>query len=174
MPEISLPDVKLPRLQWPDGLRALTADDIAKALPEVKLPEIKRPDIRLPKVALADVDVGTRGKLEVPRIEVRRKRSGPPWKVLALVVGLVAAAWMLFASATTGPRIRSWIHGLRQRIDDLGGTGPRDDRDTEPVDVRALAAQPADLETDAGARDRPAARTGRPRAMTEEIAAESA
>ena len=108
MPEITLPEVKLPEIKIPDGLREMTRDDIVNAAKDVKLPkQIK--DFDLSKVDLPDA------------IEDRmpgRRRTNPMIPLLALtVVGLaVVAAWWLFTSATTGPRVRRAVDDLRSRM----------------------------------------------------------
>ena len=108
MPEITLPEVKLPEIKLPDGLREMTRDDIVQAAKDVKLPkQIK--DFDLSKIELPDA------------IEDRmpgRRRTNPLIPVLALtVVGLaVVAAWWLFTSATTGPRVRRAVDDLRTRM----------------------------------------------------------
>ena len=110
MPEITLPEVKLPEIKIPDGLREMTRDDIVHAAKDVKLPkQIKLPDIDLSKVDLPDA------------IEDRmpgRRRTNPILPLLALtVVGLVVvAAWWLFTSATTGPRVRRAVDDLRTKM----------------------------------------------------------
>ena len=110
MPEITLPEVKLPEIKLPDGLREMTRDDIVQAARDVRLPkQVKMPDIDLSKVELPDA------------IEDRmpgRRRTNPVIPVLALtVVGLVVvAAWWLFTSATTGPRVRRAVDDLRARM----------------------------------------------------------
>jgi len=110
MPGITLPQDKLPEIKLPDGLREMTRDDIVQAARDVKLPkQIKMPDFDLSKVDLPDA------------IEDRmpgRRRTNPVIPVLALtVVGLaVVAAWWLFTSATTGPRVRRAVDDLRTRM----------------------------------------------------------
>jgi len=110
MPEITLPEVKLPEIKFPDGLREMTRDDIVQAAKDVRLPkQFKLPDIDLSKVELPDV------------IEDRmpgRRRTNPMLPLLALtVVGLaLVAAWWLFTSATTGPRVRRVVDDLRTRM----------------------------------------------------------
>jgi hypothetical protein len=100
MPEITMPEIKLPEIKLPDGLREMTRDDIVQAAKDVKLPkQVKLPDIDLSKIELPDA------------IEDRmpgRRQMNPIVPLLALtVVGLaVVAAWWLFTSATTGPRVR--------------------------------------------------------------------
>ena len=109
MPEITLPDVKLPDIKLPD-FREMTRDDIVDAAKDVKLPKnMRMPDIDLSKIELPDA------------IEDRlpgRRRTNPIVPLLALtVVGLaVVAAWWLFTSATTGPRVRRAVDDLRTKM----------------------------------------------------------
>jgi hypothetical protein len=110
MPEITLPEVKLPEFKVPDGLREMTRDDIVNAAKDVKLPkQIKMPDIDLSKVDLPK---------EIEERMPGRRRTNPMIPLLALtVVGLaVVAAWWLFTSATTGPRVRRAVDDLRTRM----------------------------------------------------------
>jgi hypothetical protein len=104
MPEITLPEIK-----FPDGLREMTRDDIVQAAKDVRLPkQIKMPDI------LSNVELPEEIEERMPG----RRRANPMLPLLALtVVGLaVVAAWWLFTSATTGPRVRRALDDLRTRM----------------------------------------------------------
>lgn len=110
MPEITLPEVKLPDIKFPDGLREMTRDDIVQAAKDVKLPK----QVKLPDVDLSKVDLPKEIEERMPG----RRRTNPMLPLLALtVVGLaVVAAWWLFTSATTGPRVRRAVDDLRTRM----------------------------------------------------------
>lgn len=124
MPEITLPEVKLPDIKLPD-FREMTRDDIVEAAKDVKLPKnIRMPDVDLSKIELPDA------------IEDRlpgRRRTNPMIPLLALtVVGLaVVAAWWLFTSATTGPRVRRAVDDLRTRMSGEPSDLIRYDDDTD-------------------------------------------
>ena len=110
MPEITLPEVKLPEIKLPDGFREMTKDDIVQAAKDVRLP--KRSSSR--KSTSRRSSCPSRSPTEC-RAGGGRTRSIP---LLALtVVGLaVVAAWWLFTSATTGPRVRRAVDDLRSRM----------------------------------------------------------
>jgi hypothetical protein len=116
MPEINMPEVKLPDVKLPDGLRNMTKDDIVEAARDVRLPK----DMKLPrKIEMPDIDLSG---IQLPdaiadRLPGRR-RTNPLIPLLALtIVGLVVvAAWWLFTSATTGPRVRRAVDDLRSRM----------------------------------------------------------
>lgn len=139
VPRVDLPAVELPKVDWAEGLRNMTADDVARAMPEVRLPHVDIPR----KVELPRVGLELPRKLELPRIEVRRKRSGPPWLLLAVLAAIAAGAWMLVTSPATGPRIRRWLDDVRYHAERLGqgmagvrGEVERDVRDL-PVSQRS-------------------------------------
>jgi hypothetical protein len=126
MREISMPEVKLPDIKIPEGLRDMNRDDIMRAAHDVRLPSrIELPDIDLSKVDLSKVDLS---KVELPKALAdrlpRRRRPNPllPIAGIAAIGALIAAAWWLFTSPLTGPRARSVVSDLKQRV-----TGERND-----------------------------------------------
>jgi hypothetical protein len=199
MPEIAVPEIRLPKVELrkpelptadsskaglhnihlPEGLRRMSTEDVSRAMPEVRLPKVDLSNVELPKVDMPQVEVELPKKLELPKIEVRRKRSGPPWLLLAVVAAVAAAAWMLITSATTGPRVRRWVDGARQRAEhwademagrrEPGGPGP---------ETRAFpTAEAADVQPNPYADDLPTEQTGlsdRPRPLQEGIGGEPA
>lgn len=176
MPEISMPEVKLPKLHLPEGLRDMTADDIAKAMPDVKLPKVEIPSkVDLRNVALPRVQVELPKKLELPKVEIRQKRTGPPWVLLGVLALITAGALMLFASPATGPRLRTWIDNLRLRM--AHWRDEFNSRDIDPEDTRAFpAAERADVQPNPYADELPSkstGMTGRTRPLTEGIGSAS-
>ena len=126
MREITMPEVKLPDIRLPEGLREMSRDDIVKAAHDVRLPsKIDLPDIDLSKVDLSKVDLS---RIELPKAVTdrlpRRRRPNPLLSIagVAAIGALIAAAWWLFTSPLTGPRVRSVVSDLRQRV-----TGGRTD-----------------------------------------------
>lgn len=120
MPEIKVPEVKLPDFKWPDSLRDMNRDDIMNAARDVRMPKRSDlPDIDLSKIDFSKVDFS---KVELPKqIADRlphRKRSNPilPIAGLLAVGAMIAAAWYLITSPTTGPRIRHAVNDLKARI----------------------------------------------------------
>jgi hypothetical protein len=153
MPQISVRDVKLPKIELLQGLRDMTAEDVARAMPEVRLPKIELPsraDLR--NIEIPRVQVELPSKLELPKVEIRRKRSGPPWLLLGLLAGLAAAAWVFLSSPATGPRIRRWMGGARQRAERWGeemSRGYEGQRGHDADETRAFpAAERVDVQPD--------------------------
>jgi hypothetical protein len=116
MPEINMPEVKLPDVKLPDGFRNMTKDDIVDAAKDVRLPkDVKMPrKIEIPGIDLSGIQLPDAIADRLPG----RRRTNPLIPLLALtVVGLaVVAAWWLFTSATTGPRVRRAVDDLRSRM----------------------------------------------------------
>jgi hypothetical protein len=123
MPEISIPEVRLPK-----ALREMSRDDIQHAISEVRLPkglrelgmeDIQRAigDIQLPAVDLPD-------KIVIPRVEIdtkaiqqrlpgrRRRRNRLPFLVIG-GIALLAAAWFLLTSTSLAPRLRNAVSRMR-------------------------------------------------------------
>jgi hypothetical protein len=199
MPEIAVPEIRLPKVElrkpdrptvdvskaarpnihWPEGLRRMTAEDVGRAMPDVRLPKVDLSNVELPKVELPEVEVELPKKLELPKVEIRRKRSGPPWLLLAVIAAVVAASWMVVTSPATGPRVRRWLGGARQRAehwaDEMAG---RREQGESSLETRAFpAAEAADVQPNAYADDLPTGQTGlsdRPRPLQEGIGGEPA
>lgn len=110
MPEINLPEVKLPGFKWPDGLREMSRDDIVNAARDVRMPK---------KSDLPDIDFS---KIELPKqITDRlpnRNRTNPilPIAGFVAIAAAIAAAWWLITSPVTGPRIRHAVNDLKARM----------------------------------------------------------
>jgi hypothetical protein len=116
MPEINLPEIKLP-----EGLREMTRDDIVQAARDVRLPKMELPKkLEFPEIDLSKVDLPKPIAERLPG----RKRRNPlmPFVGLAVVGAAVAAIWWLFTSAETGPRVRSALNDLKAKV-----TGQRHD-----------------------------------------------
>jgi hypothetical protein len=132
MPEITMPEVKLPDVKLPDGLRDMTKDDIVHAVREVKVPKT----IKLPDVDLSDIELPDAIADRLPR----RRGPNPLLPLLALtIVGMaVVAAWWLFTSATTGPRVRRAVDDLKSRMNSEPSDLVRYDND---ADLGSLVSQ---------------------------------
>ena len=139
MPEIKVPEVKLPEFKLPDGLRDMSREDIVNAAHDIRMP--KRSD--LPDIDLSKVDLS---KIELPKqIADRmpnRKRPNPilPIAGVLAVGAAIAAAWWLFTSSVTGPRIRSAVNDLKARMNGEPHDLVRYDSD---VDLGSLVADPS-------------------------------
>src|SRR5687768_7849330 len=110
-----MPEVKLPELKWPEGLRDMNRDDIVNAARDVRMPDMRMPR----KSDLPDIDLS---KVELPKqISDRlpgRKRTNPilPIAVFVAIGAAVAAAWWLITSPVTGPRIRHAVNDIKARM----------------------------------------------------------
>ena len=94
-------------------------------MPEIELPDVKLPDFKLPesidlsKIDLSKVDLSN---LELPKQVSNRLpgRSRPnPLLPIAGIVAIgaaIAAIWWLFTSSLTGPRMRSAVGDIKQRM----------------------------------------------------------
>jgi hypothetical protein len=121
LPKIEMPKVEAPRLGIPEGLRHMTTDDVARAMPEMRMPKVDLPRrIDLSKVELPKLDVQLPDKLELPAVEIRRRRSGRPWLLLAVLAAVAATAWMVMSSPAMSARVRDWLGGARRRADEWG------------------------------------------------------
>jgi hypothetical protein len=149
MAEITMPEVKLPDIKLPDGFRDMTKDDIVRAAKDASkdVREAAR-DVKMPKkIAVPDIDLS---KVELPdEIADRlpgRQRTNPFVPLLALtIVGLVfVAAWWLYTSATTGPRVRRAVDDIRSRITGETNDLVRYDNDN---DLGSLVSSDTGLET---------------------------
>ena len=105
MREITMPEVKLPDIKLPEGLRDMTRDDIVQAAHDARVrgAELQK-KIELPK-QIAD---------RLPR----RRRPNPllPIAGIMAVGAMIAGVWWLFTSSVTGPRVRSAVNELKQRV----------------------------------------------------------
>jgi hypothetical protein len=114
MPEIQLPEVKLP-----EGLRDMTKDDIVQAVKEVKMPKVDLSDLHLPD--------------EINDRLPGRRRTNPliPLVALTAVGALIAAAWWLITSPVTGPRIRRAVDDVKSRMNGQDTDMIRYDNETD-------------------------------------------
>jgi hypothetical protein len=115
MREITMPEVKLPDIKLPDGLREMSRDDIVHAAQNLRIPNVDLPS----RLELPDIDLS---KVELPRRLTDRlpgRRRANPMLPIAGIVALgaaIAGVWWLFTSSLTGPRLRSAVKDLRQRV----------------------------------------------------------
>jgi hypothetical protein len=125
MREITMPDIKLPDIKLPDGLRDMTRDDIVQAAHDARVrgsefqKKIEMPDIDLSKVDFSKIDLS---KVELPKQIAdrlpRRRRQNPllPIAGIMAIGAAIAGVWWLFTSSLTGPRVRSAVNDLKQRV----------------------------------------------------------
>ena len=129
MREIVMPEVKLPDIKLPEGLREMSRDDIVQAAHDARsnmhMPrKIDLPDIDLSKVDLSKVDLS---RIDLSKVELpkqisdrlpRRRRSNPLLPIAGIVAlgALIAGVWWLFTSSMTGPRVRTAVNDLKQRV----------------------------------------------------------
>lgn len=114
-----MPEIKLPEVRLPEGLREMRREDIQQTMADFRMPKVERPkNLRLPKfdVDLPKVDLS---KIEMPAgIEDRmpgRKRRNPIPMLLAAGVAIGAAVWLVAASPLA-PAIRRAARDLRSRL----------------------------------------------------------
>jgi hypothetical protein len=119
MREITMPEVKLPDIKLPEGLREMSRDDIVQAAHDVRsnvhMPrKIDMPDIDLSKIDLSKVELPKQISDRLPR----RRRSNPLLPIAGIVAlgAMIAGVWWLFTSSATGPRVRSAVNDLKQRV----------------------------------------------------------
>jgi len=125
MREITLQEVKLPDIKLPEGLREMSRDDIVQAAHDVRsnvhMPrKIDMPDIDLSKIDLSKVELPKQISDRLPR----RRHPNPLLPIAGIVAlgAMIAGIWWLFTSSSTGPRVRSAVNDLKQRV-----TGESDD-----------------------------------------------
>jgi hypothetical protein len=119
MREITMPEVKLPDIKLPEGLREMSRDDIVQAAHDVRsnvhMPrKIDMPDIDLSKIDLSKVELPKQISDRLPR----RRRPNPLLPIAGIVAlgAMIAGIWWLFTSSATGPRVRSAVKDLKQRV----------------------------------------------------------
>jgi hypothetical protein len=120
MREITMPEVKLPDIKLPEGLRDMTRDDIVQAAHDARVrgaelqKKIELPDIDLSRVDLSGVELPKQVTDRLPR----RRRPNPlmPIAGIMAVGAMIAGMWWLFTSSVTGPRVRSAVNDLKQRV----------------------------------------------------------
>ena len=119
MREITMPEVKLPDIKLPEGLREMSRDDIVQAAHDVRsnvhMPrKIDMPDIDLSKIDLSKVELPKQISVRLPR----RRRPNPLLPIAGIVAlgAMIAGIWWLFTSSATGPRVRSAVKDLKQRV----------------------------------------------------------
>jgi hypothetical protein len=135
MPEINLPEVRLPDFKLPDGLRDMSREDIVNAARDVRMPRMSD----LPEIDLSKVELPKQIADRMPK----RNRPNPILPIAGLLVvgAAIAAAWWLFTSSLTGPRIRSAVNDLKARMNGEPNDLVRYDSD---VDLGSLVADSPD------------------------------
>jgi hypothetical protein len=125
MREITMPEMKLPDIKLPEGLRDMTRDDIVQAAHDARVrgaelqKKIELPDIDLSKVDLSKIDLsGVELPKQIADRLPRRRRPNPllPIAGIMAVGAMIAGVWWLFTSSVTGPRVRSAVNDLKQRV----------------------------------------------------------
>ena len=119
MREITMPEVRLPDIKLPEGLREMSRDDIVQAAHDMRssvhMPrKIDMPDIDLSKIDLSKVELPKQISDRLPR----RRRPNPLLPIAGIVAlgAMIAGIWWLFTSSATGPRVRSAVKDLKQRV----------------------------------------------------------
>lgn len=127
-----MPQIKLPEVRLPEGLRKMRPEDIQTAVSDVRLPrvdlgsidigkEMRRRGIDLSKVELPDAIEGRLPAAIDERLPHHHRRSRFRSMLVAwFVIG--TAAWLVFASPLA-PRIRGAISGLLGRLGMNGSRG---------------------------------------------------
>jgi hypothetical protein len=115
MREITMPEVKLPVIRLPEGLRDMSRDDIVQAVQDVRMPNIDMPTkIEMPDIDLSGVHLPKQITDRLPR----RRRPNPVLPIAGIVAigAMIAAVWWLFTSSMTGPRVRAAVNDLKSRV----------------------------------------------------------
>ncbi|HVA87298.1 MAG TPA: hypothetical protein VNF73_13415 [Candidatus Saccharimonadales bacterium] len=120
MPAVDLGHLRMPEMAVPAALRDVSFRDVSlpSALRDVSVPNLGR-DVHLPSVD----DVR---RVRLPEGALRRlgrkpKRRGAGMMPWVAVTGMASAfaAWWLWTSAITGPRVRAAVGRARRKIDRL-------------------------------------------------------
>lgn len=164
MPDISLPEVRF-KARLPEGLRDMSAEDIQKAVPEVRAPKVELPKLELPKF---DFDLGreagraakradkaaksarksagreaSKAAKAVENVLPRKKGPNPvPIAILAMLGGLVIG-WLLANNPATAPRVSAALDTARRSFDSWRGRGS--DLDEDEWDTTDAQAYPSSL-----------------------------
>ena len=94
-------------------------------MPEIDMPDVKLPDFKLPDgIDLSKIDLSRfdLSKMELPKgVSDRlpgRRRPNPLLPIAGIVAigAAIAAVWWLFTSSITGPRVRSAVGDIKQRM----------------------------------------------------------
>ena len=122
MPDISFPEVHLPDLKLPQGLRDMNREDIQKSMSdrnagrqvaEDRPAEVQDISRELAKATKQLEKAGRDIEKNLPR---RSAPSPLPFVIFGMLSGLVVG-WLLASSPTTGPRISSLVDELKSRVD---------------------------------------------------------
>jgi hypothetical protein len=116
-----MPDISLPEIHLPDGLRDLSRQGIQNAIGDVRTSKLPKredmPGIDLSKVQLPTALEGLLPKRIEDRLPMKR-RSNPilPLAALFAIGSMVVAAWWLITSPTAGPRVRQTVDRMRDKL----------------------------------------------------------
>lgn len=152
MPDISFPEVHLPDLKLPQGLRDMNREDIQKSIsdvrPKIDLPKSKDISRELAKATKQLEKAGRGIEKNLPR------RSGPsplPFVIFGMLSGLVVG-WLLASSPATGPRISSLVDEIKTRVDRWRTAAMSDaEAGSEPATYRdTYAGAMSDAQTSVG------------------------
>jgi hypothetical protein len=129
MPDISLPEIHLPGIKLPDGLRDMNRSDIQSAIGDrlprkIEMPDIDLSNVELPKAVEQRLDRVEKaiGKMDLPKaIEdrmPRRKRSNPILPIAALfaIGSMFAAAWWLITTPSASSKVRQTADRIKARV----------------------------------------------------------
>jgi hypothetical protein len=157
MPDISLPEMHLPDIKLPEGLRDMNRKDIQSAINDripkkIEMPDIDLSNVQLPKVVddrlkAVEKRLDAIDLTEVPLPNAIDKRLRPkrrsnrllPLAAIVAVGSAFAAAWWLITSPTAAVRVRQsadrmWRRMTGQQLDVI----PYDDDD----DLASLVPTP--------------------------------
>jgi hypothetical protein len=129
MPDLSLPEIHLPSIKLPDGLRDMNRHDIQNAISERMPNRVEMPVIDLSKVDLPKAVEDRLSKVEkaINRIDLPkavqdrmpgRKRTNPilPIAAILAVGSMFAAAWWLITSPTASTKVREAAERIKARV----------------------------------------------------------
>ena len=129
MPDLAIPEIHLPDLRLPEGLRDMNRHDIQNAIGDRLPRKFEMPDVDLSKVDLPKIVEDRLDRIEkaINRIDLPkavedrmpgRKRTNPILPIAALfaVGSMFAAAWWLISSPSATTRIRWTADRIKARL----------------------------------------------------------
>jgi hypothetical protein len=144
MPDFSLPEVHLPDIKLPEGLRDMNRHDIQNAISDrmpkkVQMPDIDLSNVELPKAVedrLSKVEKAI-NRMDLPKVVQDRmpgrKRTNPllPIAAFVAVMSMFAAAWWLITSPTASLKVREMAGRIKTRVTGEETGLERYDNDTD-------------------------------------------